>query len=118
MVGVLIIAMGVVAEIPSAGLSTGLIVAGGVVVAGGVAVTIYGSVDYSSNMKKYKAAAEKLAADQAEIVLHLPVHNWTPPSPTGKTCRQTSSGFPRLCNANAPASRGVLGDHTESCTSV
>ncbi|MFK0311683.1 HBL/NHE enterotoxin family protein [Pseudomonas sp. NPDC090233] len=68
-VGVLMIAVGVLAEIPSAGLSTGLIVAGGVVVAGGAAVTIYGSVDYSSNMKKYKAAAEKLAADQAEIVL-------------------------------------------------
>ncbi|PTS99758.1 HBL/NHE enterotoxin family protein [Pseudomonas sp. HMWF006] len=68
-VGGLMIAVGVLAEIPSGGVSTGLIVAGAIVVAGGVAVTIYGSVDYADKMKQYKEAAEKLAADQAEVTL-------------------------------------------------
>lgn len=68
-VGVLVIAVGVLAEIPTAGASTALVVAGGVVVAGGIAVTIYGSVDYASNMAAYKDAAQKLAKDQAEVTL-------------------------------------------------
>ncbi|MEI8611596.1 HBL/NHE enterotoxin family protein [Enterovibrio sp. Hal110] len=66
-VGGLIIAVGALGEFATAGLSTGLVVAGIGVAAGGTGVAIYGGVDYAKKLSDYKDNLEKLAKDNAEI---------------------------------------------------
>jgi non-hemolytic enterotoxin B/C len=68
-VGGLMIAVGALAEIPSGGASTALIVAGGVVVAGGAILTGFGGSDYRVQLANYKRDIEQLATDQAEVTL-------------------------------------------------
>lgn len=66
-VGGLMIAVGVLGEIETAGVSTALIVAGVAMVAGGTAAMIAGAVDYSKQLDLYKANVAKIAADSAEM---------------------------------------------------
>lgn len=68
-VGVLMIAVGALAEIETAGVSTGLIIGGIAVVAGGAAMTGIAGKNYDDTMKDLASDQQKLAADQAELTL-------------------------------------------------
>lgn len=66
-VGGLIIACGLLLEIPTAGASTAIVAAGIVVAAGGTAAMTFGAVDYSKKLASYKANLITIANDQAEM---------------------------------------------------
>jgi non-hemolytic enterotoxin B/C len=68
-VGVLMIAVGALAEIETAGVSTALVVGGVAVVAGGAAMTGIAGKDYDSTLKNLRADKAALANDQAELTL-------------------------------------------------
>ncbi|HEV2772334.1 MAG TPA: HBL/NHE enterotoxin family protein [Thermoleophilaceae bacterium] len=70
-VGGLIIAVGLLAEIPTAGASTVIVAAGIVVVAGGTVAMGIAGADYTKSAKEYSQNLRTIATDQAEIaVLH------------------------------------------------
>lgn len=68
-VGVLIIVVGALAEIETAGVSTLLIVAGVGVVAGGATMTGIAAKDYDTKMQQLRDDQIKLANDKAEVSL-------------------------------------------------
>lgn len=65
--GVVMILVGSFAEIETAGLSTGLIVAGTGLLVGGIGAEITGGVEYSLALKERKVLQEQLAADKQGI---------------------------------------------------
>lgn len=67
--GIVMILVGSFAEIETAGISTGLIVAGTGLLVGGIGAEITGGVDYAFALKKRKALQEKLAADKQGIAI-------------------------------------------------
>ncbi|MEH6374145.1 HBL/NHE enterotoxin family protein [Streptomyces sp. KLMMK] len=69
--GALTIAVGALAEIPTGGGSTGIIIAGAALALGGAGATIAGSVDYDSAKRDMAAAITQLADLETELaVLH------------------------------------------------
>ncbi|GGU49287.1 hypothetical protein GCM10010211_11770 [Streptomyces albospinus] len=69
--GGLMIVVGALLEIPTAGGSTAVITAGGLVVAGAAAGDIYGAVDYENKKRELTATLRQIADLTAEIaVLH------------------------------------------------
>jgi len=66
-VGGLMIAVGVLAEIETAGASTALVIGGLAVVAGGAAVTGIGAKNYDDMMKEMAADQKQLAKDKQEL---------------------------------------------------
>ena len=66
-VGGLIIAVGVLAEIPTAGASTALVVGGVAVVGAGAGVAIAGGVDYGKKTKELKLAMESLSRAKSQF---------------------------------------------------
>lgn len=74
-VGVLTICVGALLEIPTAGLSTGIIVGGAVVVAAGAGTAIYGAVDLSNKEKDITAKTLQLANDRAELAALTTIFN-------------------------------------------
>lgn len=68
-VGVLIIVVGALAEIETAGVAAGLVIGGVAVVAGGVAMTGIAGKNYDDTMKDLANDQQKLAAEQAELTL-------------------------------------------------
>ena len=65
--GVIMIAVGFLCEIPSAGVSTVLIGGGVLAVSGGVVMATEGSLDYSDKSDELKTKKEQLKGDQAEL---------------------------------------------------
>ncbi len=68
-VGGLMIAVGVLGEFETGGLSTGLIVAGLAVVGAGAGTAIAGGVDYGSSLREYKENLETIQQNTAEMAL-------------------------------------------------
>jgi non-hemolytic enterotoxin B/C len=68
-VGVLMIAVGALAEIETAGVSTAVIVAGVAVVAGGATMTGIAGKNYDDTMKQLSHDQRTLANDKAELTL-------------------------------------------------
>ena len=66
-VGGLMICVGALAEFETAGLSTGLIVAGAVVVSGGIATAIYGGVELSKDNDLYGSLTSQIATLNADM---------------------------------------------------
>jgi DNA repair exonuclease SbcCD ATPase subunit len=66
-VGIGMVFVGVVAEIPSAGLSTALIGGGVLVVSGGAIMETFGATDYSKLIEQQKEVNEKLAKDKQQL---------------------------------------------------
>jgi uncharacterized protein YeaO (DUF488 family) len=66
-VGGLVIAVGLLAEIPSGGTSTAVVAAGILIVAGGIAGVGAGAGLYQTSLDEYRSNLEKIAKDKAEI---------------------------------------------------
>jgi hypothetical protein len=68
-VGGLVLACGLLLEIPTAGVSTGIVVAGAAIIAAGVAVTAWGVTDRVMDLKEKANILGEIADDDAEVAL-------------------------------------------------
>ncbi len=66
-VGGLVVAVGLLAEIPTGGASTAVVAAGLLIVGGGIAGVAAGAVEYNKMLDDYRDKLETISKDQAEI---------------------------------------------------